>query len=379
MDLPGSGYADKLDHQLISPITLLGDRTNLVGIGWGFNAHSQHNAPILDFYQRFILGFIEALNLRGRLKAVIGGSLGGNMAFRLGRDPQATSIPAVVAWSPGSIWKFFADGADPAKHNAVRVPWERAGGSTDQIQEEDHWRKDFFQQAFDATTDIAFVNVVPAQPDMWYRHDWPCLAAFRVFDRLDRQETYTQYFRLWHWRLAAEQLIYTHQAGDNWPAQYLRNTKPMPLACGIEDHFEYANICPATRFEVAPNARPTSPAPSRRSSSIRAAQRSSASRRRSVATRSWWSNRTEGTSRPDRRAIRMDGPHVRLSRDGRPVDRHPVGVAPAHLEGPRVGHPRLDGRLDGRRPRTEAGAAAGHGDGDRRLRALRSRELRRLQ
>jgi pimeloyl-ACP methyl ester carboxylesterase len=55
--------------------------------------------------------------------------------------------------------------------------------------------------------------------------------------RLDRQETYDPKFRLWHWRLGAEQLLFSQQlkALDTNQPLYMQNTTRMLLACGYDD------------------------------------------------------------------------------------------------------------------------------------------------
>jgi len=78
--------------------------------------------------------------------------------------------------------------------------------------------------------------------------------------RLDRLETYDQNFRLWHWRLAAEQLIYSHDGdGPNGQRLYKSNSTRMMLMCGEEDDFTGANIWQRDaedRRRHEPHARP---------------------------------------------------------------------------------------------------------------------------
>jgi hypothetical protein len=250
MDLPTSGYADKVDHRRISDIHVLGDKRDFPPMD--FDAHGQHNAPLLDFYENFIVSFVDALDrqtlVKNKIRAIIGGSLGGNMSLRLGRRTDLPWLKAVVPWSPASIWNSLADGADLFKHAGVRKGWERAGGDPSNFNEQDGDRKEFFQEAFDATIDIAIVNIVPAQAHMWYRGDWPCLPSAVVADRIQRQEIYNSTFRVWHWRLGTEQLIYSHQTKDTSGAPlYMHNVKSMLLGCGKEDKFNYSDICPTTQ------------------------------------------------------------------------------------------------------------------------------------
>jgi len=52
---------------------------------------------------------------------------------------------------------------------------------------------------------------IGSQAKMWYRNDWePCKAEHINSARSGRHEIYNQWFRRWHWRLAGEQLIFSH-------------------------------------------------------------------------------------------------------------------------------------------------------------------------
>src|SRR4030095_7759792 len=56
-------------------------------------------------------------------------------------------------------------------------------------------------------------------------------------------------FLSWRWRLAAEQLLYSHQTFESETGQrrFMRNDKRMFLSCGYEDDVTGNNICDATR------------------------------------------------------------------------------------------------------------------------------------
>jgi len=88
-DLPGSGYSDK-------PLRRYS----------------------LAFLEDSLLGFLDAAGAR-REAVVGGGSLGGNLALRLGhRAPDR--FPRLVAWAPGGAWhpKWWAHGLE-----ALASPW----------------------------------------------------------------------------------------------------------------------------------------------------------------------------------------------------------------------------------------------------------------
>jgi len=249
VDLPSSGYGDKLDHFKISTLEEIGHPVEDWGFIPDFTANGRHNAPVLQFYENFVVSFVDTLDqqvpIKNQLKAIVGGSLGGNLALRFGRRTDLKWLKKIIAWSPASIWTSLADGADILKHLACRETWFRAGGDPKVRTETPEIRGKWFASVFDEKTS----PVNPPNPYMWYRGNWPCIQSAIVADRLDRQETYNSTFRLWHWRLACEQLIYTHQ-GINPKTNvtlYLENKVPTLLACGVEDAWPYAEICPATQ------------------------------------------------------------------------------------------------------------------------------------
>ena len=87
MDLPGSGYASLIDHTEVGPWT--------PSPTVGFPPLAVGGGPIpislLPFLEKFILRFVATLSTRlgqpglveSRIAAVVGGSLGGNLALRL--------------------------------------------------------------------------------------------------------------------------------------------------------------------------------------------------------------------------------------------------------------------------------------------------------
>jgi len=252
MDLPSSGYSDYLDPMALGPIEESG---KAVGFPQFFDARSRQHVPVLDFLEETVVTFLDELDrsiqLKDQLEAVIGGSLGGNLTFRLGRRTDLPWLKNVVSWSVASIWKSLAGGADPFKHLGVATAWKRAGGDTAELIEHSEDRAQFFFDSFESSVGLGPIQIVPAQPDQWWDRRWPCAESAREIARLERQEIYSRNFRLWHWRLAMEQLIYTQQTSPElgFP-RYQRNIKRMLLACGQQDDFSYTNIC-STTMQVA--------------------------------------------------------------------------------------------------------------------------------
>lgn len=244
MDLPTSGYADNIDHSLISPIS----------------AVACHNTQVVDFIEEFIVAFVNTLDtqlngeLKPKIRAVVGGSLGGNMAMRLGRRPNTPWIKAVVPWSPAAIWPSMiaqhhavAAGCDtswdPFKDKAVNQSLKWAGLESRFLpqNESPELRRELFYGGFDWDGGD-FVAIFSdqshkAQAQCWYSDKYPCKKNLILTSRMDRQETYDRNFRAWHWRLAAEQLAFSQQqfvAGTKQPL-YMNNAKKMLLFCGYDD------------------------------------------------------------------------------------------------------------------------------------------------
>jgi hypothetical protein len=286
MDLPTSGYADNLDYDRVSPLSAIGapKLTPLpvpvpipppvhavavpifVALGLpppppvippltpipDFGATGQ--TPLLDFIENFVVRFVDAVDgqapIKGNVKAVMGGSLGGNISFRLGRRLNLPWLPAVVAWSPASIWSSLGEGADVLKHLGPREAWQSANNRdpsdpNDLGPARSALRRDFF-----GGWDKAIVpGLIPAQSETWASDWWPCKRSSVAAARLDRHETYGPRFLSWHWRLAAEQLLYSHQSTDaaTHLPRYMSNHTRMLLMCGTEDEVPYNNICSATR------------------------------------------------------------------------------------------------------------------------------------
>jgi pimeloyl-ACP methyl ester carboxylesterase len=238
LDLPSSGYADNIDHGQVSPISEV----------------QCHNTPLLDFIEEFIVAFVDTLDgqlqgqLKPRVKAVVGGSLGGNMAMRLGRRPNTSWITNVVPWSPASIWPSMigqpnavAAGCDtnwqPLNDRGVSqsLKW---GGLEDRFlpdHETAELRRELFYGGFDWAPVYGLGEIPQAQ--CWFSVNFQCKRESIAGARLDRQETYDANFRAWHWRVNAEQLVFSHQQyapGTNDPL-YLSNTKRMLLFAGDLD------------------------------------------------------------------------------------------------------------------------------------------------
>lgn len=223
-DLPSNGCSQMIDHTQVAPSNATHFDSN------PFTA-SPATYPLLDFLEEFIVSFVDALDaqipIKGRLVAVIGGSLGGNLSLRLG-ERNVPWIQHVVSWSPASVWDSYNH--DQVKWAALRYCQERmdqdeTGAPPKRIR--------FFYQAFDSPVQI----FGPTQPELWYRNGWGCKSQYIDADRLQRQEIYHERFRRWRWRLGLEQLLFSHWSKDpsSGKPRCTLNQTPTLLMAGRED------------------------------------------------------------------------------------------------------------------------------------------------
>jgi pimeloyl-ACP methyl ester carboxylesterase len=216
------------------------------------------NPPALQFVEDFTVALMQTLSQQAPhldlTKVVpIGGSLGGNLALRLGRRTDLKWLTAVCGWSPASVWSSYTGSA--TGRDAIGQCSDRMKILEDQPDDlktaAAGSRRIHFSQVFDQDTLSVVVQVLPPQADMWYRgYDWEgCKELSICYDRLDRRETYDPTFRRWHWRISQDQLVYSHRDPD--PAtgvpRYLLNTIPMLLAAGANDDYPGVGICSNTQ------------------------------------------------------------------------------------------------------------------------------------
>jgi pimeloyl-ACP methyl ester carboxylesterase len=244
-DLPNNGYSEVFDHERIATAGattfpfLPTDNTPIA-------------TPVLDFVEDFVVAFVDAVEgaavqqgtprIKHRIAAIIGGSLGGNLGLRLGRRaPMPDWIRTIVAWSPASVWKAKVK-HDPAREGS-RVARDRF---TREPVDEPASRSNYFQLVYDRSD-----GLIKAQPNYWYGKSFADAAAYIDQSRWARREIYNQWYRLWHWRLACEQLIFSHVEnvvyGDSTtPVRYTLNTVRTLLASGAEDNALFVGIYGAT-------------------------------------------------------------------------------------------------------------------------------------
>lgn len=226
MDLPGCGYSEMMDHELLIDGT---PEARPDGNPGRFRA--------LDFLDTFIHGFVAALSealgrdISNQIVLSIGGSLGGNLSLRLaGRDPFPNPYAAnVVPWSAASVWTPSDD--DLFRNLGPQASSERAWEDEADDSREAYFFNTFFQ------SNIAF-DLRP-QGEYWYRDGWePCKSHHITGAIADRHEIYNARFRKWHWRVAMEQLWFSHAT--------TQNTDRMLLCAGQQDNYNWSHIHDAT-------------------------------------------------------------------------------------------------------------------------------------
>jgi pimeloyl-ACP methyl ester carboxylesterase len=249
-DLPNNGYSETFDHKVIAP----DDATSFPFV---LGESKPIATPILDFIEDFVVAFVDAVEevavvngtppIKERIAAVIGGSLGGNLGLRLGRRHAMPGWldRAIVAWSPASVWKAM-----------VGIHAEREGSrlAFDEFQkvEADSSRQLYFFRVYDEVHKAGAITIANAQPTYWYREGF-VNGAFNIqLSRVARREIYNAHYRQWHWRVACEQLIYSHLENEVYddastPVRCTLNTVRTLLAAGDADNHTYVGIYDGTR------------------------------------------------------------------------------------------------------------------------------------
>jgi pimeloyl-ACP methyl ester carboxylesterase len=214
-DLPSCGYTTRVEHEDVADVDAPG-------------------APILDFLERFAARFVETVcaerGVAPRVACVGGGSLGGNLALRLA-ERRAPWARRFVAWSPASVWSSMQ--GDLIKGCALDRTKDRM------VEEESaESRRRYFREVFADT----ICATGKTQPQMWYRDRWPCRPRSINRALWDRREIYGPEYRRWHWRVAHEQLVFSHVETRNGRAPWQTIAGPVLLVAGAHDNYRWTHI-----------------------------------------------------------------------------------------------------------------------------------------
>ncbi len=245
-DLPNNGYSQTFDH------TQVGRATTFPFLP---SDNDPITTPCLDFVEDFVVAFVDAIEnvtilngtprIQHRISAVFGGSLGGNLGLRLGRrknPPEWLTRAAIVAWSPASVW--FAK----VKHNPQREGPRYARDMYNEVETASS-RSRYFNEVYDKDP---WWPIIKRQSVYWYRKGFEPTDLILAMSRLARREIYNSFYRQWHWRLACEQLIYSHLENEVYgdsstPVRYTLNTVRTLLATGDVDDYTGTGIYTGTK------------------------------------------------------------------------------------------------------------------------------------
>jgi pimeloyl-ACP methyl ester carboxylesterase len=214
-DMPNSAYGDAFDPTKV--------------YGSTYHPSMFH---ILMFEEQYVINFIEALdqkvgNIKNRIAAVMGGSLGGNMSLLLARESKQKFpyLQTIVAWSPTSMMPGHGNLGNglvfsEATGNPVVNPIV-GGNDTATLwgPEEPSTRGDYFHHVYFEM--LSRLANIPADPTMWFRNDWynqdqsvDCKASMVSQSRFDRYEVYSSTLRRWTTAIDTEQAMYSFQDKD---------------------------------------------------------------------------------------------------------------------------------------------------------------------
>lgn len=248
VDLPNSGYSAPFPHTMVAPSQSSFHQDHGRGYVPQDNNRDIYGFPIMSFEERFIISFIEGLdrqfgNVKPRIAAVMGGSLGGNMSLQLARRKDKYSyLRTIVAWSPTCFKQ--PDGptrmmiGSPVGGNLINLY---------QAPEQDGTRHEYMTKLYDQPLSTLFG--MPPQPQMWYGKSFACRDQHILRSKLDHYEYYTPQHRQWTTRLNYEMTQFTFHEGDVYkdtdrnkdaqegPARYLTMTSKLLLAAGVEDDY----------------------------------------------------------------------------------------------------------------------------------------------
>jgi pimeloyl-ACP methyl ester carboxylesterase len=206
-DLPCTGYSEIIDHTAVAPSNATDFDSKAPGFPF-FGREATH--PLLDFLMRFVMSFVDTLDqqvqIKNRVAAIIGGSLGGNLCLRLGERNDQAWIRNIVAWSAGSVWPSFNN------NGSLWLALDKLQHWMDEDEAEVNAldRVSYFYRVFIAPSGLGG----PTQPEQWYSPNWGCKKEYIDNARLDIQERYNARFRRWHFRVGLEELLFSHWTRD---------------------------------------------------------------------------------------------------------------------------------------------------------------------
>jgi pimeloyl-ACP methyl ester carboxylesterase len=234
LDLPNSAYGDSFDPASV----------------YGSTYVPLPTYPILTFERTYVVNFIESLDsalgdVKNRIVAIMGGSLGGNLSLMLGGlyDGSHPYLRTLVAWSPTAMLK-----TDGVSKLVVTSSWLGQLDST-------HWgpenggttRINYFNNLY--FQPLSTLLGLPPDPQMWFRDDdsWTnqdarvkCKPSEITQSRFDRYEIYSPQIRRWTTAVDLEQATYDFRdpEPDGRP-HYLAISSRILLVAGEKDNYSH--------------------------------------------------------------------------------------------------------------------------------------------
>jgi hypothetical protein len=255
LDLPNSAYGSTFDL------------TQVTGTSYDYS-----RLDVLNCVAQYVIAFIEKLdtevgNVKDRIVAVMGGSLGGNTTMLLTDLYDPTNRPylrTIVSWSVTATAPARYAGLVPAAWLAAVSGLTKAAFSPeppgDHKTESDYIETMYVEPLGKGA--LFTVLPIPPQPVMWFRGgykegdglDWqPCKDASVARSRFDRYEIYTPAIRHWITALDLEQIAISFQ--DKPPMQMAPDARLM-LVAGDNDNY-FPNAIYNSTIEVARGIRDT--------------------------------------------------------------------------------------------------------------------------
>jgi hypothetical protein len=246
LDLPNSAYATRF--QVLDVVDAPYDPQKL---------------QVLNFELQYIRDFINALELKlglvpDRIKAVMGGSLGGNMSLLLSTK-QVSGLETIVAWSVTAVSSMYYFGFVSVEWVATFLKHLQDGATDSELTgtpPEDHSKETeyihhVYFEPLNPTPIPGVLPYMPPDPIMWYRgpdpvpdtptviHDWgQCKKDNIKASRFDRYEIYSEQARHWTNAIDLEQISFSFH--DDCAVYGLIASSPgarLLLASGDRDNF----------------------------------------------------------------------------------------------------------------------------------------------
>ena len=251
-DLPNSAYGSTFEV------------TQASGTPYDYN-----HKNVLHFELQYIIAFIERLdatigNVKDRIVAVMGGSLGGNMSLLLTGlyDQQHPYLKTIVSWSVTATAPEKYLGVISGAKVAAYLAGQQAGAIQPEPPGDHPTEAHYFQHMYSEKLSDNAVLPLPPQPVMWFRGgyppdgalDWqPCKDMCIARSRFDRYEIYSPFVRRWITALDLEQISFSFQ--DD-PPKLLQPDARLMLVAGDNDNY-FPNAIYNSTIKVARPIRKT--------------------------------------------------------------------------------------------------------------------------